>query len=263
MIRLIIDTYHMGSWNMACDLSIAKHVGKNLQPTTIRLYEWTLPTLSLGRFQKLEDIDITYLKNNNIDIVRRPTGGRAVLHHKELTYLFSSNTNHPLLPNNVIGSYKIIAEALIKSLKKLNINCDVEKNKNKHLNTPACYDAPSIYEITIDKKKFIGSAQYRNDQYILQHGSIPIEFPLENYVNSFKMKNDKKEKLYNHLKNKVIDIKSILKRNISIDEMADAFISGFSEVFNEEVFIGELSESEYELTKKLLEKFEIDIDSIS
>ncbi|MBM7559901.1 lipoate--protein ligase family protein [Marinitoga litoralis] len=263
MIRLIIDTYHMGSWNMACDLAISKHVGKKLQPTTIRLYGWSLPTLSLGRFQKLEDIDINYLKNNNIDIVRRPTGGRAVLHHKEITYLFSAQTNHPLLPNNVIGSYKVIAEALIKSLEKINIKCDVEKNKNKHLNTPACYDSPSIYEITIDKKKFIGSAQYRNDQYVLQHGAIPIQFPLENYANSFKMEKEKKERLYNHLKNKVIDIKSVLNKEISIEEMSEAFISGFSEVFNEDVFIGELSDSEYELTKKLIDRFEIDLDSIT
>ncbi|SHE63007.1 lipoate-protein ligase A [Marinitoga hydrogenitolerans DSM 16785] len=258
MIRLIIDAYHMGSWNMACDLSIAKHVGKGVQPTTIRLYGWTLPTLSLGRFQKLEDIDFDFLKNNNIDIVRRPTGGRAVLHNNEITYLFSASTNHHLLPKNVIGSYKVIAEALIKSMEFLNIYCDIEKNKSKHLNTPACYDSPSIYEITIEKKKFIGSAQYRNDYYILQHGAIPNEFPLENYVNSFKLIEDKKIKLYNHLKNKVIDIKSILNKKISFEEMAEAFKFGFSQIFNEEIFIGELSNSEYELTKKLIEKFDID-----
>jgi lipoate-protein ligase A len=252
----------MGSWNMACDLAIAKHVGKGSQPTTIRLYGWTLPTLSLGRFQKIEDIDIDYLKNNNIDIVRRPTGGRAVLHHKEITYLFTAPVNHPLLPKSVIGSYKIIANALIKSLEYLNISCDVEKNKNKYMNTPACYDAPSIYEITIDKKKFIGSAQYRNDDYILQHGSIPIEFPLKNYVNSFKLNDEKKEKLLNLLKSKVIDIKSVLNKDISFEEMAEAFKFGFSNVFQEEVIIGELSESEYDLTKKLVEKFELDIENV-
>ncbi|WGS64246.1 lipoate--protein ligase family protein [Marinitoga aeolica] len=262
MIRLIVDTYHMGSWNMACDLAIAKHVGKGYQPTTIRLYGWSLPTLSLGRFQKMEDIDLDFLRNNNIDIVRRPTGGRAVLHHKEITYLFSASTNHPLLPKSVIGSYKVIAEALIKSLNYLNIQCDVEKNKNKHLNTPACYDAPSIYEITIDKKKFIGSAQYRNEYYILQHGAIPIEFPLKNYVNSFKLDKDKKEKLFNHLKNKVIDIKSVLNRTISFEELAEALKVGFYEVFNEEVVIGELSDSEYDLTKKIVEKFDIDIENL-
>ncbi|KLO22927.1 lipoate--protein ligase family protein [Marinitoga sp. 1155] len=262
MIRLIVDTYHMGSWNMACDLSIAKHVGKGIQPTTIRLYGWTLPTLSLGRFQKIEDIDIDYLRNNNIDIVRRPTGGRAVLHNKEITYLFSAATKHPLLPDNVVGSYKVIAEALRKSLEILKIHCDVEKNKNKHLNTPACYDAPSIYEITVDKKKFIGSAQYRNENYILQHGSIPLSFPLKNYVNSFKLSQEKKEKLYNHLEKKVIDIKSILNKEISFEELAEALKYGFGKEFNEDVFIGELSQSEYDLTKKLVKKFEIDIDTL-
>ncbi|GAB6188804.1 lipoate--protein ligase family protein [Marinitoga arctica] len=258
MIRLIIDTYHMGSWNMACDLAISKHVGKGFQPTTIRLYGWTLPTLSLGKFQKLEDIDLEYLKINNIDIVRRPTGGRAVLHHKEITYLFSAPTNHPLLPKSVIGSYKVISEALIESLKHLKINCDVEKNKNKHLNTPACYDSPSIYEITIDKKKFIGSAQYRNDHYILQHGSIPINFPLNSYVNSFNLSSEKKNILLNHLKNKVIDVNSVLKREISFNEMADAIKKGFGKVFKEEVIIGEYSNSECELAKKLVERFEVD-----
>ncbi|WP_129408941.1 lipoate--protein ligase family protein [Marinitoga lauensis] len=260
MIRLIVDTYHMGSWNMACDLAIAKHVGKGCQPTTIRLYGWSLPTLSLGRFQKMDDIDLEFLRSNNIDIVRRPTGGRAVLHHKEITYLFSAPVTHPILPKSVIGSYKIIAEALIKSLEHLNIQCDVEKNKNKHLNTPACYDAPSIYEITIDKKKFIGSAQYRNDHYILQHGSIPIEFPLKNYVNSFNLTKDKKEKLFNHLKDRVIDIKSVLNRTISFEELAEALKIGFNKIFNDVVVIGELSDSEYALTKKLVERFDIDID---
>lgn len=260
MIRLIIDTYHMGSWNMACDLAIAKHVGKKVQPTTIRLYSWNLATLSIGRFQKIEDIDIDYLKKKYIDLVRRPTGGRAVLHHKEITYLFAANIEHPKLPKSVVGSYKVIAEALIKSMENLGIKCDMEKNKNNHNNTPACYDAPSIYEITVDKKKFIGSAQYRNESYVLQHGSIPQIFPLRDYVNLFKMPEDKKEKLYKHLEKRVIDINTLIGRTVDCEEMANAFKKGFEDVFEEEVVLGELSPSEIELTKKLIDKFEINLD---
>ena len=255
MIRLILDTHHKGSWNMACDLAIASYVGNKKASTTVRLYGWSSPTLSLGKHQKTNNINFEYLKEKGIKIVRRPTGGRAVLHDDEITYSFSSSAKNTKLPSTVLGSYKVISTALIESLKLLNISCDVESKKKNTLSKDICYDASSMYEVTIKGKKFIGSAQYRNEKFVLQHGSIPQKFNYIDYVNSFNLKN--KEKMIEHLKKSVIDIYTVLNKKLSFEEVKEAFKVGFEKIFEEEVILDTLSDEELKIIDEYYKTYEI------
>lgn len=257
MIRLILDSYHMGEWNMANDLAIAEEIGKGNSPTTIKIYGWSIPTLSLGKHQKESSIDKEFLKTHNFGLVRRPTGGRAVLHNKEITYLFAISSKDERLPRNVIQSYMKISEGLTMALKSLGVDCDVQKNKKEAISKDICYDSPSLYEVTIDGKKLIGSAQYRNEKYVLQHGSIPNQFDYRNYVDSFKIKN--KKQMISHLEGHVADIQEYLGKSISYEDFAEEAKKSFSKVFNEDVEYGEITEKEIRLTKKYLDKFKIEL----
>jgi len=257
MIRLILDSYHMGEWNMANDTAISEEVGNGNSPTTIKIYGWSIPTLSLGKHQKESSIDKEFLKNHNFGLVRRPTGGRAVLHNKEITYLFAISSKDERLPRNIVQSYMKISEGLTIALRNLGIDCDVQKNKKEAISKDICYDSPSLYEVTIDGKKLIGSAQYRNEKYVLQHGSIPNQFDYRNYVDSFKIKN--KKQMISHLEKNVTDIKEHLGTHISYEDFAKEVKNSFSNIFNEEIAFGELTERELELTKKYLKKFKIEL----
>lgn len=238
---------------MACDLAISNYISSSkFNHPTIRIYSWTIPTLSLGKHQKLDNINIDYLKEAGIDLVRRPTGGRAVLHHKELTYSFSAPLSYEKLPKNILNSYMKISEGLSTSLNLLGIICDMEKSKKQNLSKDICYDTPSMYELTVNGKKFIGSAQYRNHKFVLQHGAIPNMFDVENYVNCFKINN--KMKMIDHLKNNVIDAFSIRKTSLNFEELAYAFKIGFKEIFQEEVIINDFTDTEIKMTKEFMEK---------
>jgi lipoate-protein ligase A len=247
----------MGEWNMANDLAIAEEIGNSNSPTTIKVYGWSIPTLSLGKHQKESSIDKEFLKTHKFGLVRRPTGGRAVFHNKEITYLFAISSKDKRLPKNVIQSYMKISDGLTMTLKSLGVNCDVQKNKKKAISRDICYDSPSLYEVTINGKKLIGSAQYRNEKFVLQHGSIPNKFDYRNYVDSFKIKN--KKQMISHLENNVTDIQEYLGRSISYEEFADEVKNSFSKVFDEEVEYGEITEKEIKLTKKYLENFKIEL----
>ncbi|GEM_PF-2219249 len=136
-----------------------------------RFYRWSKPTLSFGKLQKVENSKTLWkkLKENGIDLVRRPTGGRAVLHHNELTYLVVDEVGKSLM-----ADYFKVAEILIEVLKRKNPAVEVER-RSRGTDKFCCFDAPSWGEIKVNGKKVVGSAQYRKSGYFLQHGSIVIK----------------------------------------------------------------------------------------
>jgi len=171
---------------MALDEAIAVSVRKGNSPPALRLYSWNRPSVTLGCFQKISDIDTEYCREASIPIVRRPTGGRAILHNKELTYSFSVKTDNDLFSKGIFDSYKKISEAFYLALSKLGLSPEVnmrEKTQNSSRTSrdktqnfsysPLCFQSASYGEITINGKKVIGSAQKRWTDGLLQQGSIP------------------------------------------------------------------------------------------
>lgn len=164
---------------MALDEAIATCVRKGLSSPTLRLYGWDKPSLSLGYFQKLSDINTGYCAVNKIPIVRRPTGGRAILHNNELTYSFSARTDKGFFSKGLLDSYKKISEAFVLAFKKTGIQVtSKEKRENGRVlaRSSMCFKTSSLGEIMIENRKMVGSAQKRWVNGLLQQGSIPFNY---------------------------------------------------------------------------------------
>ncbi len=179
----VLRTWNLdGKLNMSLDVVLSECAEEPI----LRFYTWAKPTLSLGRHQKRVDLDFEYLKRKDFDCVVRPTGGRAVLHWEELTYSIIIPANHELYKKTVLERYLLISECICTALESLGYNVNLEKTKHS-ANTPACFDSPSIYELTIDGKKIVGSAQMKTEKAILQHGSIILKPHLKEYARLLKI----------------------------------------------------------------------------
>ena len=161
-------------------------VKNNLQEPVFRLYGWSPACVSLGRNQRSDFIDENLLKENNIDLVRRLTGGRALLHDNEITYSYVCPVSSLKSGENVTNSYKEISQILIEGFKKLGIELDFggERKPKGHLDY--CMLVSTGADLCYEGKKLIGSAQFRKSGYILQHGSILYDYNRELLEKIFK-----------------------------------------------------------------------------
>ncbi len=193
-IRLISSKPDHAYFNMALDEAISEAVRQKLSPPTLRLYQWETPSLSIGHFQKISDIDIDYCNNNKYPVVRRLTGGRAILHDSELTYSFSSLTGSSLFDDSLINNYTVLSNALVSGLKLNGIDAinSFRKKKSAASKNPACFKAVSYGEITVKNKKIIGSAQKRFKNSFLQHRSILMSFNWNELCKVLKYNNGEK-----------------------------------------------------------------------
>jgi lipoate-protein ligase A len=174
--RLFIDMPpHSGAFNMAVDEYLFRQLDKDPR-TTVRFYRWERPTVSLGYSQRVEDIlDLEYCRQNGIDVVRRITGGKLVLHWREITYSLVSSDTAAFSPT-LAESYKQISAALILGLEKMGMRARLAgppPSSYSRGNMP-CFAYPARDEIEIDGRKIVGSAQKRVGEKFLQHGSIPL-----------------------------------------------------------------------------------------
>ncbi len=146
---------------MALDEAVCEAVRKKLSPPTLRLYQWAEPSISIGYFQKASDINIDYCEKKNYPIVRRATGGTALLHDSELTYSFSATAEIRPFNKGFIENYIQISRALVYSLKLIGLNAQIALTKNNRQRNPFCFKTSTYGEITMNGHKVIGSAQKR------------------------------------------------------------------------------------------------------
>jgi lipoate-protein ligase A len=175
--RLIIDPPRDGAMNMAIDEAILEAVGGRDAPPTLRLFAWEPACLSLGYAQSATDVDSQRLAAHGWHMVRRLTGGRAILHTDELTYSIALPLSHPLMTGSIVDSYRRLSAALMAAVQCLGLNTRADKRTdpaNKSGVGPVCFEVPSDYEITANGKKLIGSAQVRRQNAGLQHGTLPL-----------------------------------------------------------------------------------------
>lgn len=173
--RLIYDTPTSGAHNMAVDEAIMGAVARGEKPPTLRLYDWTPACLSLGYGQKTSDVDFGRLTQRGWGIVRRPTGGRAILHTDELTYSITLPEDHPIASGGIVESYRRLSGALMQALAVLGAPVAADRHDEAATPTgPVCFEVPSHYEITFDGRKLLGSAQTRRRGGVLQHGTLPL-----------------------------------------------------------------------------------------
>ena len=175
--RLIDDGERPGAFNMALDVALLAAVAKGDGAPVLRFYGWTPPCLSLGRHQPAAAADLAFCQREGIDVIRRPTGGRAVLHHLELTYSVIARPDGSMLPLNVQEAYRSIAMALVAGLTALGVRATLTDSvANTTLPRPTttvpCFRAPAGGEIVAGARKLVGSAMRLTGGAILQHGSI-------------------------------------------------------------------------------------------
>ncbi len=171
--QLIIDGGYSPSFNMAADSYLMKQVTPHSLPV-LRLYQWNQPTLSIGNNQKLETLGLQEGSPIRPVIIRRMTGGQAVLHGSDLTY---SMTAQSTLFGGVLETYRSLASAFVQFFTNLGLTPNiVQPSRRKRIQSAgaACFTAVSSYELTIGGKKIIGSAQRQTSKAFLQHGSIPL-----------------------------------------------------------------------------------------
>jgi len=152
-------------------------------PPTLRFYGWSKPSVSLGYFQNAEkEVDLQACQKQGIDLVRRPTGGKAVLHGQDVTYAVVAKETNPLFPKDILGTYKVISHCIAEGLSLLGIKAVMSPELRKITGSlkAFCFSEPSQYELLVQGKKICGSAQARSHGVFLQHGSLLMDFdPLQ------------------------------------------------------------------------------------
>lgn len=186
-MRFIPFEVKTGQENMQIDSDLLEYAIKNqLKEPIFRLYGWSPACVSLGRNQKSDFLDLDFLKQNNIDYVRRLTGGRALLHDNEITYSYICPASFLENGENVVNSYKEISKILIDAFKKLDIELDFGGIKKARGHLDYCMLISTGADLCYKNRKLIGSAQFRKEGYILQHGSILYDYDKELLEKIFK-----------------------------------------------------------------------------
>jgi len=179
--RLVMDGARSGAVNMALDVVLLEGAASGEAPPTVRFYGWAPPCLSLGRHQPAGAADLAFCRKEGIDVVRRPTGGRAVLHHRELTYAVTAPVDGVVLPAAVQAAYRRIAGALAAGLRELGVDAGLSEDPARGaLPRPTesvpCFRAPAGGEVVAGGRKLAGSAVRLKGGAILQHGSILLDW---------------------------------------------------------------------------------------
>lgn len=254
--RLLVSTPSHGSWNMAVDEAILEAVGQNQTLPSLRLYSWDPPCLSLGYAQACSDVDLERLHRLGWDWVRRPTGGRAILHTDELTYSVITPLDEPRVTGSVLESYQRLSTALLSALHSLNIPAEahpIQRVNHEQENATVCFEVPSNYEIVVDGKKLIGSAQARRKNGVLQHGTLPLWGDLARITDVLVYPDEQERReAAKRLSSHATTVEAVHKKKISWEIAAQAFIAAFQNELHIEFVRGDLSHQEAQRAEELV-----------
>jgi lipoyl(octanoyl) transferase len=253
--RLLVDPPAQGAWNMAADESLLEHAGRGESLSTLRLYSWEPACLSLGYAQHFTDVDTAHLQEHGWDIVRRPTGGRAILHTDELTYSITAPLDEPRMLGTVLESYNRLAQALLAAVKSLGVPVEVKEHipGKGGAEGPVCFEVPSAYEITVGGKKLIGSAQARRKEGVLQHGTLPLVGDLGRITDALVFPDESaRAAAAKKLLSRATTVESVLGRAVEWKTAAQAFVHAFETELNLTLEYGELSPEEKARAEALL-----------
>lgn len=231
--RILDDTPHSAAFNMAADLYLLS-LCEQSPAVFVRLYSWERPSITLGIAEKAEEtLDVAALASHGVEWIRRPTGGRSVLHDNDITYscIFSSGMHG--LGSTLMETYRIISDCLMNGLRRSGIDCaphdsQLENDPHQSKSRLPCFLSPNRHEIMVSGKKLIGSAQKRTSRAVLQHGSIPLTPEFRALPDYLQLSPDQRKTQKLLLARKTVCIEELLpgydKRNIR-----DDIVHGFAE----------------------------------
>ncbi len=225
-----------GPWNMAVDEALLVSVVEGASPPVLRLYAWAPPCLSLGVSQPYADVDEERLRARGWDVVRRPTGGRAILHTDELTYAVLAPNHEPRVQGDVLDAYYRLARGLLAGLKRLGLPVSMEQSREtwrRERANPVCFHVPAVYEITVAGRKILGSAQSRKLRGVLQHGTLPLHGDITRILDVLRFPDEAaREAARRSLRARAATVSQILGRRVTWEEAARALLAGFREALN-------------------------------
>lgn len=220
--QLIKSPKLSGSANMQYDLKLFSDFEQGIIPSTLRIYSWKPKCISLGYSQDKERlIDTEMAMKMGWDVVKRPTGGGIVFHNEaEVTYSLVTEIDNPVFPKGLVPSYKKISEAIIVALGKLGVNSEIRHSSFEIRHSQLCFSYPAEYEIVVDGKKLVGSAQKRGKRVLLQQGSI---FARKTDPRAFSVLKEEYDDV------NAVSLEEILGREVGFNEMGNALEKGFEE----------------------------------
>jgi lipoate-protein ligase A len=248
--RLLRDGPGDGPWNMAVDEAVAFAVGDGQVPPTLRFYMWSAPTVSLGCLQRTRDsLDQAACQRLGIPLVRRPTGGRAVLHAAELTYSVAVPLARPWRALSVTEMFALISRGLIAGLKCLGVEASMGETGGASgigREAGACFLARRMPAVLVDGRKVIGSAQRRWDRSLLQHGSILLDF--DSYLHQAVFPAwPRSDPAAN-----VTSLRTLLGSSPPMETLLAAMTAGWQDVFGGPCFPGDIFPAERGVAEELV-----------
>jgi len=224
--RLIRDDALRGHHNMARDWALLESVTAGISAPALRLYRWNPPCLSLGRHQEPAGGDLAFCRDHNIDVIRRPTGGRTVLHQLELTYSVAAPLGVAPLPTGLQDTYRAVCAALVDASLRLGVDAELTPG-NVNLSLPGprsaipCFNAPAGGEVVVAGRKLVGSAMRSHRGAIIQHGAILLDWDGKLQAGAMGLPDDR------FLRPAVTTMAAELGRIPTDDDLDAALVGGF------------------------------------
>jgi lipoate-protein ligase A len=250
--RLIVeDVAEEGGWNMALDRAVQLERAAGESPATLRLYRWKRPTVSLGRFQDAEDVDAGVCRSEGIDVVRRFTGGRGVLHDDELTYSVVAATEDGI-PAGTMASYRYLCGALVAAYRLMGIDATVTSRPRGERSSAACYLHATQADVSVGARKLAGSAQVWHHDVVLQHGSFIIGRDIDREARVFSLDRAQARALAEHTL-------TIGDRGPASDprRLASTVARAFQQLVGEPLVPGQVTAREISLAHELRPELEV------
>jgi lipoyl(octanoyl) transferase len=234
------------AYHMAVDEAIALAYRAGNAPPTVRFYTWPLPALTVGSFQSVDDLlDRGACEDEGIRIVRRITGGGAVLHQDDLTYSIVENQDSPIFSESSIsGTFGTLSRVFVRAFEIIGMKATIHESPGPASRATACFASPSRFEILLQGRKVIGSAQRRWPQAFLQQGSIPIDSD-PNKLNHFL------RPPYREVTPGGAAINVFSPIPVTVDRFKQALIQGIQEILGIRIFVEGLTDSERQIALTL------------
>lgn len=243
---LLDSGFHDASINMALDEALLNWHSEGKIPPVLRFYGWSSPSLSLGHFQKESEIDFSNLKKHQCQLVRRLTGGSAVLHDDELTYSIIISEKNRDIPSSIQEAYYVLSKGIVQGYKNLGINANYAEDLTKE-RSAICFERPAFYEMVADGKKLSGNAQTRKRGVLLQHGSIPLSIDTDMLFDLFAFPNEQvKEKKQRAFTKKATTINQLTEQQHTHETVKQAFYEGFKHGLDIQLEPFTLSENQWD-----------------
>lgn len=249
---------------MAVDAAVVESIRAGVSGPMLRFYHWTPACVTLGKFQPAEgNVQLENCRRLGIEVAKRPTGGRAILHDKEVTFsILLSEEDLPGAGSGVMDSYRVLGAALVDGLRRLGLPAElVDRQAHARagdpggmsaVGNPACFAAKARCDLMVADKKIIGCAQLRRSGVILQQNSLPvaINFPLWDEVFF-------RSEWQSVAEEGAVDLNSAAGREIPEDEVVAALCEGFRSALDIELEVGALTQAEEQRARELMPQYQV------